>query len=100
MPRTRDEPDNRRRTCRCRAAERIIDRGAAVGATLFKEEAMASKNKSGPKGGESRTKNPTRPEPIQTRSSSNLERGQVEREESKITETKTPKEGHSKSGKK
>lgn len=61
---------------------------------------MTTKTKAGQKGGESRTKNPTRPEPIQTRSSSNLQRDLGEKEQSKMTETRPQKEGQSKSGKK
>ncbi len=58
------------------------------------------KSKYGQKGGEGRTKNPTRPEPIQTRSSTNLQRGQSDREQSKVVEPQKQKEGQTKSGKK
>ena len=61
---------------------------------------MDTKNKPGQKGGESRTKNPTRPEPIQTRVGTSMERSQSERQQPDIPEQHKQKQGQKKGGRK
>jgi hypothetical protein len=61
---------------------------------------MDTKNKSGQKGGESHTKQPTRPGSDQTRSGTSMERGQAEKQHPKTSEQHQQKEGQVKGGKK
>jgi hypothetical protein len=76
-----------------------MDNGSAAGATLLTGGDMDTKNKPGQKGGESHTKQPTRPGSEQVRSGTSLERNQGEKQQPKVGESKQ-KEGQIKSGKK